>query len=70
MHLQTAFYIIAIIFMSLMMILVIALLAAVLVIKSKVNKVHAMVDEKVKQAKTLAGKVTIGLNTLKNFAKK
>jgi hypothetical protein len=58
MELQTAFYIIGIVFMSLMILMFIALLAAVLVIKSKIDKLHRMVDDKVNQAKSIADKVT------------
>lgn len=44
--LETAFYIIGIIFMGLMLVLLIALVAAVFVIRAKVNNIHKMVDEK------------------------
>lgn len=70
MELQTAFYIIGIVFMGLMIILIIALLAAVLVIKAKINKVHEMVDERLNQAKSVATKLSMGLSVLKHFAKK
>lgn len=70
MELETAFYIIAIIYMTMMIGLSIALLAAVLVIKVKINKVHHMVDNKINQAKSMAGKLTIGLNVLKQLVKR
>lgn len=70
MDLQTAFYIIGIVFMSLMIILFVVLLAAVLVIKAKINKVHSMVDERVNQVKNIASKVSIGAKTLKYFLKR
>ncbi|MDB5166409.1 MAG: hypothetical protein JWM37_481 [Candidatus Saccharibacteria bacterium] len=45
--LETAFYIIGITFMAIMLVLVIVLVVAVFVIRSKVNKIHAVVDEKI-----------------------
>lgn len=70
MELETTFYVISIIYMTLMIGLIIALLTAVLVIKAKINKVHDMVDDRVNQAKSLAGKVSVGLNILKQFVKR
>ena len=70
MELQTAFYIIGIVFMLLMIIMFIALLAAVLVIKAKVNKVHDMVYERIGQVKSLTSKVSLGLDILRNLARK
>jgi hypothetical protein len=70
MELETAFYIVAIVYMGLMFILFIALLAAVLVIKAKINKLHDSVDAKINLAKSVAGKGLIGLNTLRYFIKK
>lgn len=70
MELETAFYIIAIAYMCLMFVLFIALLVAVLVIKAKINRLHSMVDERIDQAKSIAGKATLGLKTLKYFFKK
>lgn len=54
--LQEAFYIIAIVFMSVMFILVIALVIAVFVIRAKINKIHHMIDSKVNTLTTLAEK--------------
>ena len=45
MALQDAFYIIGIIFMSLMLLLLIALVAAVFVIRSKVMSIHDKIEE-------------------------
>jgi ABC-type multidrug transport system fused ATPase/permease subunit len=70
MDLQNAFYIIGIVFMSVMLILFIVLLTAVLVIKSKINKAHDMIDEKLSKVKSMAGKASIGINTVKYFVKK
>lgn len=47
MSLEHAFYIIGIIFMSLMLILVLALISAVLVIRAKINHIHKMIEQKV-----------------------
>ena len=54
MTLETAFYIIGIVTMSLMLILMIALVTAVLVIKSKINHLHRMVEEKVATVSAVA----------------
>jgi len=54
MELQTAFYIIGIIYMGLMLVLFIALVTAVLVIKAKINHIHRMIDEKVQVVSGLA----------------
>ena len=70
MGLQTAFYIIGIIFMSLMILMVIALLAAVITIKTKVNKFHDAVDERVNKAKSLVSKVSTGYQALRYFVRK
>lgn len=54
--LETAFYIIGIIFMSLMLILLIALVAAVFVIRAKINAIHAQIEEKVHLVSDIASK--------------
>lgn len=70
MELETAFYIIAIVFMSLMLILIAALLVVVLVIRAKINRFQNMLEDRVDQAKSAAGKAAIGLKTLRYFIKK
>ena len=70
MELETAFYIIGIVFMGLMIILIMALLAAVLVIKAKINKVHDMVDERVSQVKSVTNKLAMGFGMIKQFVKR
>ncbi|HEX3569015.1 MAG TPA: hypothetical protein VHT70_05065 [Candidatus Saccharimonadales bacterium] len=45
--LQEAFYIIGIVFMSLMMFLMIIGVIAVLVIKAKINAIHRKIEEKI-----------------------
>ena len=54
--LQESFYIIGIVFMSIMMLLVIALVIAVFVIRSKINKIHSMIDHKISTVTQIAGK--------------
>jgi hypothetical protein len=55
--LQEAFYIISIIFMSLIFLLIVALVAAVFIIKSKINNIHDSIEDKVS---ALAGFVGAG----------
>jgi cell division protein FtsL len=54
--LQETFYIMAIIFMSLMFLFMIVILAAILVIRSKVVKIHRAIDEKMDRLSQLAEK--------------
>jgi cell division protein FtsL len=44
--LETAFYIMAIVFMSLTFLMLIALILAVFVIRSKINRIHDQIEEK------------------------
>lgn len=53
--LQEAFYIIGIIFMSLMLLLIIAMVAAVFIIKSKIDKIHDTIEHKINIITNLAG---------------
>lgn len=46
MDLQTAFYVVGIVFMGLMLILFVVLVIAVLVIRAKVNAIHRHVEER------------------------
>lgn len=46
MELQEAFYILGIVFMSLMLLLMIGLAIAVFIIKSKINAIHQKIDDK------------------------
>lgn len=46
MDLQTAFYVVGLIFMGLMLILFLVLIVAVLVIRAKVNAIHKHIEEK------------------------
>lgn len=70
MELQTVFYIMGIIYMSLMFILFLVLLAAVMTIKAKIDNVHEMIDERMSQVKSVTNKFTIGLNFLKHLVRK
>jgi cell division protein FtsL len=54
--LQEAFYIIAIVFMGVMFILIIALVIAVFVIRSKVNHIQQTIEDKVHTVTTIAEK--------------
>jgi len=46
MDLQETFYVLAIVFMSLMLLIMIAVVIAVFVIKSKINAIHRRIEEK------------------------
>ncbi|MEO6513591.1 MAG: hypothetical protein ABIR37_02775 [Candidatus Saccharimonadales bacterium] len=46
MDLQTAFYVVGLIFMGLMLVLFMILIVAVLVIRAKVNAIHRHIEEK------------------------
>jgi len=52
--LQEAFYIIAIIFMGVMFILLVALVAAVFVIRSKINKIHDQIENRINMVTNIA----------------
>lgn len=54
--LETTFYIMAIVFMSLLFLMVVALLSAVLVIRSKINKIHDNIENKLNTITSLAEK--------------
>ncbi len=56
MELQTAFYIIGIIFMSLILIILLALVGAVFVIRAKINAIHDNIDQKLKIFTNIADK--------------
>ncbi len=51
--LEQTFYIVGIIFMGLMLLLLVALVAAVFVIRAKINHIHKMVDEKINTVSNL-----------------
>jgi cell division protein FtsL len=54
--LQEAFYVVGIVFMGVMFILIIALVAAVFVIRSKVNKIQTAIESKINTVTSIAEK--------------
>lgn len=50
MDLQTAFYVVGLIYMGLMLVLFLILVVAVLVIRAKVNAIHRYIEEKLSVA--------------------
>jgi hypothetical protein len=50
MDLQTAFYVVGLIFMGLMLVLLLVLVVAVLVIRAKINAIHRHIEEKLSVA--------------------
>jgi hypothetical protein len=68
--LQTAYYIIAIVFMAFIFVILMGLLVAVLKIRAKVNAIHARVEEKIEQVVGLAETGTAVLGSLKKAAQK
>lgn len=52
--LEEAFYIIAIVFMGIMFILIIALVVSVLVIRSKINKIHHQIESRINAVTNIA----------------
>jgi hypothetical protein len=68
--LQTAYYIIAIVFMSVIFLILLGVLAAVLVIRAKVNAIHARVEEKIEQVTGLAEKGSAVIGSLKKVVDK
>jgi Na+-transporting methylmalonyl-CoA/oxaloacetate decarboxylase gamma subunit len=54
--LQEAFYIIAIIFMGVMFLLLIALVAAVFVIRNKINRIHDQIESRLNMVTNIAEK--------------
>jgi hypothetical protein len=54
--LQEAFYIVGLVFMGVMLILIIALLAAVFVIRAKINRIHDNIEAKLNAVTNIAEK--------------
>ncbi len=67
MELETVFYILAIVYMIIMLLISFALLSAVIVIKTKINRAHQVIDQKVGQYRALTTKATVALYTIKYF---
>ena len=70
MELETVFYVVGIVFMGLMTAMLIALLAAVLVIKARIDTLHSIVGERIDQARFIGAKVATGLMMLRRFIKR
>lgn len=68
--LETAFYIVGITFMSLMLILTLALVVAVLVIRAKVVSIHRHIDERLATFHDWTEKGEAVVETLKKVAGK
>jgi hypothetical protein len=69
MDLQTAFYIIGIIFMGVMLLLVVGILVVVLVIKTKINHVHRVINEKIGAVRDVTDKATTIFRIFHNLLK-
>jgi hypothetical protein len=54
--LQEAFYIVGLVFMGVIFILLIALLSVALVIRSKINRIHAQIEAKINTVTSIAEK--------------
>ncbi len=63
--LETAFYIIAIIFMSLALILTIVIAVALIVIRKKITAIHDRVEEKLHTLTDIASKGTAVMGAIK-----
>jgi Na+-transporting methylmalonyl-CoA/oxaloacetate decarboxylase gamma subunit len=68
--LQTAFYIIAIIFMSLMLLIGLVSAIAILVIRAKIVAIHKHVEERLSTAQEWAEKGEAVLGAIKKVARK
>jgi cell division protein FtsL len=54
--LEQAFYIMGIVFMSIMLLLIIGLVIGVFIIKGKVNRIHDNIENKINTVTNIAGK--------------
>lgn len=68
--LQTAYYIVGIVFMGLALLILLVMLVAVLVIRSKINAIHQRIDERLGQITDWAEKGGAVLGALKKVAVK
>lgn len=66
--LETAFYTIGIIFMSIMLLLGLVMSVAVLVIRAKINAIHARVEERIGQLENWAEKGGALVGAIKKVA--
>jgi len=67
--LQETFYIMGMVFMSVTFIILLALVTAVFVIRSKIARIHAMVEERINTVATLAEKGEAVIATAKKVLK-
>lgn len=68
--LQTAFYIVAICYMCIMFLALVAVVIAALVIKSKITKMQRKVNDKVDTAKDISRKAMKAFYAVRYFAKR
>ena len=66
--LQTTFYIVGIVFMSLALVLTIVIAASVLVIKKKISALHDSIEAKLQTVTSFAGKGAAVVETLKKVS--
>ncbi len=69
MTLQEWFYVLGIIFMVVSLLMVIAILSALLVIKTKINHLHQVVTDKVDKVRGMAEKGATIVRTMRHFVK-
>lgn len=68
MELENTFYVIAIVFMSLMTLIILALVIAVFAIKAKINAIHQRIEEKVHSFMEVAEMGEALVHKAKDFA--
>jgi hypothetical protein len=68
--LETAYYIIAIVFMSLLLLIGIGVAIGVLVISKKISAFHASIEEKISKVTDIAHKGTAMVDALKKVTSK
>lgn len=67
--LETAFYIVGLVYMGVMLLLTIVVVAAVLVIRSKIVSIHNQIDEKFHNLHQWVDKGEAVVGTVKKFAR-
>lgn len=67
--LETAFYILGIIFMSLMLLIAVAMVAALFVIRAKINSIHDHIERRLNQVSELAEKGGAVIGAIKKVTK-
>lgn len=68
--LETAFYIVALICMSLLLLLLIAIAASLVIISRKISALHAAIDEKISTVTSIVHKGSSVVDALKKVATK